>query len=75
MEKALENNLYIEFFEFLKSGCENELNDYFMQFNPLIERAFVMFLNVLSEYSFFNILNIIESLNVILPSLNLVIKH
>ena len=66
LEKALENNLFLEFFDFLKSGCENELNDYFIQFNRYIEQGFIKFFNSLSEYSFFNILNIIESLNVIL---------
>ena len=66
LEKALENNLFLEFFDFLKSGCENELSDYFIQFNHYIEQGFIKFFNSLSEYSFFNILNIIESLNIIL---------
>jgi len=70
LERALENNLFLEFFDFLKSGCENELNDYFIQFNHYIEQGFIKFFNSLSEYSFFNILNIIESLNVILEYIN-----
>ncbi len=66
LKKALENNLLPEFFEFLKSGCENDLSNYFLQFNHYIEKGFKNLLNSISEHSFFNLLNIIESLNIIL---------
>ncbi|MFX1257620.1 MAG: hypothetical protein ACFFAN_07170, partial [Promethearchaeota archaeon] len=63
LKKAIENNLYLEFFEFLKSGCENDLSSYFLQFNLYIEKGFKKFLNSALDYSFFNLLSIIESLN------------
>ncbi|MHA2183229.1 MAG: hypothetical protein ACXAAH_17555, partial [Promethearchaeota archaeon] len=34
---AISNNLFLEFFEFLEYGYENELNEYFRQFNDHIE--------------------------------------
>ncbi|MBY8983834.1 MAG: hypothetical protein KGD65_02085 [Candidatus Lokiarchaeota archaeon] len=57
---AINNNLFIEFFEFLKKGYDDELNDYFIQFNDYIEVGFERFLNVIHKYSFYNILKIIE---------------
>jgi hypothetical protein len=66
LKRALNNNLLLEFFEFLKSGCENDLSDYFTQFDYYIEKGFKKLLNFISMYSFFNLLNIIESLNVVL---------
>jgi len=65
-QTAIANNLYIEFFEFLKTGFENELNIYFLKFNDYIERGFKLFLNSVSLYSFFDILRIIEYLDNIL---------
>lgn len=62
---AIDNNLFIEFFEFLKHGYENELKDFF-KFDEYINVGFKNFLNVIHEYSFFNILRIIESMDSIL---------
>ncbi|MHA1985118.1 MAG: hypothetical protein ACW98D_00620 [Promethearchaeota archaeon] len=60
---AINNNLFIEFFEFLEYGYEDELSNYFIQFNDYIEQGFKKFLNVIHQYSFYNILKIIESLD------------
>ncbi|GAG94977.1 unnamed protein product, partial [marine sediment metagenome] len=63
---AIENGFFIEFFEFLKVGYENELKDYFIEHNDYIEKGFKKFLNVVSVYTFFNILKIIESIDQVL---------
>jgi hypothetical protein len=60
---AINNNLFIEFFEFLEHGYEDELKAYLLQFNDYIEQGFKKFLNVIHKYSFYNILKIIESLD------------
>jgi len=60
---AINNNLFIEFFEFLEYGYENELKDYFIQFNDHIEEGFKNFLNVIYKYPLYNILKIIESID------------
>lgn len=65
LNRAIENNLYLEFFEFLKSGFENDLNDYILQFDHYIEKGFKNFLNSIQDYSFFNILSVIEALDFI----------
>ncbi|MFX0080190.1 MAG: hypothetical protein ACFE94_00400 [Candidatus Hodarchaeota archaeon] len=62
---ATENNLFIEFFEFLKHGYENGSKDIF-KFDEIVNIGFKKFLNVIHEYSFFNILRIIESIDSIL---------
>ncbi|TFG12954.1 MAG: hypothetical protein EU535_05630 [Promethearchaeota archaeon] len=66
LQRAIDNDLYLEFFEFLKSGFENDLKDYILQFDSYIEKGFKNFLNSIPNYSFFNILNIIESLDIII---------
>ena len=66
LKNSIENGFFIEFFEFLKSGYENELNDYFIAYNDYIENGFKKFLNVVSVYSFFNVLKIIESIDQVL---------
>ena len=66
LKRAIENNLLLELFEFLKSGCENDLCDYFIQFKHYIEKGFKNLLNTIFKYSFFNLLKIIESLNIVL---------
>jgi len=63
LQSAIENGFFIEFFEFLKVGYENELNDYFIEHEDYIEKGFKKFLNVIPVYSFFNILKIIESID------------
>ncbi len=65
LNRAIKHNLYLEFFEFLKSGFENDLNDYILQFINYIEEGFKNFLNSLRDYSFFNILSVIEALDII----------
>jgi len=71
LNRAIENNLYLEFFEFLKSGFENDLNDYILQFDYYIEKGFKNFLNTIQHYSFFNILSVIEALDFISEYFNL----
>jgi hypothetical protein len=63
LDTAINNNLFIEFFEFLEYGYENELEHYFVKFNTYIEKGFKRFLNTIPHYSFFNILKIIESID------------
>ncbi|MCK4381015.1 MAG: hypothetical protein KAW51_07730 [Candidatus Lokiarchaeota archaeon] len=63
LNTAIDNNLFIEFFEFLKNGYENELETYILKFNSNIEKGFIKFLNSISEYSFFDLLKIIESMD------------
>jgi hypothetical protein len=66
LNTAINNNLFIEFFEFLQNGYENDLENYFLNFNDDIENGFKKFLSTIQEYSFFNILKIIESIDKIL---------
>ncbi len=62
LEKALKENLLIEFFEFLSSAYQNELGKHIKQYNSLIKTAFEKLLRSLNSYSLFNLLRIIESL-------------
>ncbi|HEY0087688.1 MAG TPA: hypothetical protein VGB37_02525, partial [Candidatus Lokiarchaeia archaeon] len=62
---SIENYLFLEFFDFLRTGYENDLNNNFLKFFNYIELGFKKFLNYISKFSFFDILNIIESLNII----------
>lgn len=62
---SINNNLFLEFFNFIKTGFENELNDYFKIYNTVIEEGFKRFLKSISSYSFFDLLNILNSLDVI----------
>ena len=71
LKRAIENNLYVEFFDFLKSCSENELSEYLLQFNDYIIKGFKNFLNSIANYSFINILFIIESLNIIFNYIDL----
>ncbi|MFX1377833.1 MAG: hypothetical protein ACFFA4_01960 [Promethearchaeota archaeon] len=66
LNTAINNNLFIEFFEFLRNGYENDLKKNFWTFNNYIEKGFKKFLNIISKYSFFDLLKIIESINKIL---------
>lgn len=63
LKTAMNNNLFVEFFEFLKFGYENELEQYFIKYDYYIEKGFKGFLNAVSNYSFFNILRIITALD------------
>lgn len=62
---SIENYLFLEFFDFLRTGYENDLNNNFSKFFNYIESGFKRFLNYIAKFSFFDILNIIESLNII----------
>ncbi|MFW9820328.1 MAG: hypothetical protein ACFFE5_12025, partial [Candidatus Thorarchaeota archaeon] len=66
LNTAIDNNLFVEFFEFLQNGYENDLGQYFLKFDDYIEKGFKKFLNTIPKYSFFNLLKIIESINKIL---------
>ncbi|MEJ2294836.1 MAG: hypothetical protein P8Y23_08700 [Candidatus Lokiarchaeota archaeon] len=68
LHTALENNLFIEFFEFIKSAFENELNDQVFRFNEYIEKGFLLFLKAISSYSFYNLLRIISFIDKILET-------
>ncbi|MFX1391590.1 MAG: hypothetical protein ACFE9Z_16115 [Promethearchaeota archaeon] len=71
LKTAIENNLFMEFFEFLKNGYENELEYYLTNFYQYIEKGFKKFLNTLSKYSFFNLLKIIESIDKMLEFIDI----
>jgi len=57
---ALNQELYIEFFEFLKKGYRNELGKYLDNYEQIIEYGLEKFLNSISKYSFYNLLRIIN---------------
>ncbi|TFG24124.1 MAG: hypothetical protein EU533_02465, partial [Promethearchaeota archaeon] len=63
---ALENGLFIEFFEFLKQGYENELRDSLIIYNDYIQKGIKEFIDAISLYSFLNLLRIMESIDVFL---------
>ena len=60
LKTAIENNLFIEFFEFLQSAYSNELGTYILKYNHYIEKGIRLFLKSTSKYSFFEILRIID---------------
>ncbi|MHA2036121.1 MAG: hypothetical protein ACW98X_06790 [Promethearchaeota archaeon] len=60
---AINNNLFIEFFEFLEYGYKEGLKDYFLQYNNIIEEGFKTFLSVIQKYSFYHLLKIVESID------------
>jgi hypothetical protein len=63
---AIDNNLFNEFFEFLEYGYANESHDYFFKFDDYIKVGFEKFLKSIYEFSFYNLLKIIESIDRIL---------
>jgi hypothetical protein len=63
LKTAIQNNLFMEFFEFLRGGYENDLEIFFNKFNKIIENGFKKFLKITPEYSLFNLITIIESIN------------
>ncbi|TFF63455.1 MAG: hypothetical protein EU521_01625 [Promethearchaeota archaeon] len=65
---ALENNLLMEFFEFMKSARDNEIDDQIPYFNAYIEKAFLLLFQAISKYSFYNLLRIISFIDIILKS-------
>jgi len=66
LNTAIKNNLFIEFFEFLQNGYENDLQNYFLAFNDYIDKGFKRFLDIIPQYSFYDLLKIIESINKII---------
>ncbi len=60
LKTAIENNLFIEFFEFLQSAYSNELGTYILKYNHYIEKGIRLFLKSTSKYTFFEILRIID---------------
>ncbi|NVM43548.1 MAG: hypothetical protein HWN79_01410 [Candidatus Lokiarchaeota archaeon] len=66
LKTAIENNLFIEFFEFLQSAYINELGSYILKYNHFIERGIRLFLKSTSKYSFFEILRIIDYIDKLL---------
>ncbi len=68
LQTAINNNLFVEFFEFLKSAHENELENQVFSFNDYIEKGFLLFLNSVSKYSFYNLLRIIGFIDKILET-------
>ncbi|MFX0042720.1 MAG: hypothetical protein ACFE8L_07395 [Candidatus Hodarchaeota archaeon] len=68
---SIENNLFIEFFEFLRFSYENELATYFIKYNNHLKKGFKRFMTCISDYSFFNLLRIIESIDKILEFNNI----
>jgi hypothetical protein len=65
LETAIENNLFIEFFEFVESCYLNDFERILKIFDDLIEIGFKKFLGSIKDYSFFHILKIISNINII----------
>jgi hypothetical protein len=68
LHSALENNLFVEFFEFIKSAHENELDSQISHLNDYIEKGFLLFLPSISKYSFYNLLRIISFIDKIIQT-------
>jgi len=62
-EMSIKNNLFIEFFEFLKSGYDNDLEDHFFKFKNYIEKGFRRFLSSVPDYNFFDLLRTLKSMD------------
>ncbi|MBN1802857.1 MAG: hypothetical protein JW891_15215 [Candidatus Lokiarchaeota archaeon] len=71
LKTAIENNLFVEFFEFLTNDKMNGMNaSFFIDQEKLIEEGFKSFLASIPRYSFYNVLKIIESIDQILNSID-----
>ncbi|TXT64039.1 MAG: hypothetical protein BAJALOKI3v1_270020 [Promethearchaeota archaeon] len=57
---SLKKGLFIEFFEFIRKGYRNELGSTLEIYKKTIQRGFEQFLNSISQYSFYNLLRIIN---------------
>ncbi|MHA1291475.1 MAG: hypothetical protein ACTSQJ_02275 [Promethearchaeota archaeon] len=68
---AIKNNLFIEFFEFLKNGYESGLEDYFLKYNKYIEKGFRLYLKTIPKYSFFDILRTINSIDKFIQNIDI----
>ncbi|MHA1756483.1 MAG: hypothetical protein ACTSVV_06920 [Promethearchaeota archaeon] len=60
---AIDNNLFIEFFNFLKFCFNNELDDYLLKYKSLINRGLKKFFNSIKDYPFFDLLVIIKNIS------------
>jgi len=66
LKTAIENNLYLELFEFLQSAYSSDLELYLHAYDNIIEDGFRRFLKSVSIYSFYDLLRIIEFIDKIL---------
>ncbi|MBD3212326.1 MAG: hypothetical protein GF311_06945 [Candidatus Lokiarchaeota archaeon] len=57
---SLKKGLFIEFFEFIRKGYRNELGSTLEKNKKTIKSGFKQFLNSISQYSFYNLLRIIN---------------
>jgi len=63
---ALNNSLFIEFFEFVKFAYENDLGDYLIKYRYYIEKGLKLILSAIWKYDFFDVLRIIQFIDKIL---------
>jgi len=66
LKTAIENNLYLELFEFLQSAYSSDLGLYLNAYDNIIEYGFRSFLKSVSKYTFYDLLRIIEFIDKIL---------
>jgi len=66
LKTAIENNLYLELFEFLQSAYISDLGLYLHAYDNIIEDGFRRFLKSVSIYTFYDLLRIIEFIDKIL---------
>jgi hypothetical protein len=66
LKTAIENNLYLELFEFLQSAYSSDLGSYLNAYDNIIEDGFRSFLKSVSIYSFYDLLRIIKFIDKIL---------
>ena len=66
LKTAIENNLYLELFEFLQSAYNSDLGLYLNAYDNIIEDGFRSFLKSVSIYPFYDLLRIIEFIDKIL---------
>ena len=64
-QKSIENHLYIEFFEFLNFAIENDLTYVFSTYSGQIFKAFLSLIDSLQDYSFYNLIKILDSMKFI----------
>ncbi|MHA1468726.1 MAG: hypothetical protein ACTSP6_11715 [Promethearchaeota archaeon] len=65
LKTAIKNNLYLEFFEFLQSAYSSDLELYLHDYDNIIEDGFKTFLNSVSIYTFYDLLRIIEFIDIL----------
>ncbi len=60
---SIDNDLFLEFFNFIKLSYENELGSYLKVYENIIKKGFTRFLSSISKYTFYDILHILNSLD------------